>query len=80
MEPEVVATSPYRSKSPVPVYCGLDSLIWLAEPKLSKRRLVLATGLAPALATFEASHSDNLSYGSNTNEEGRMQKNARRGN
>ena len=25
MEPEVVATSPYRIKSPVPVYCGLDS-------------------------------------------------------
>jgi len=54
MEPEVVATSPYRSKSPVPVYCGLDSLIWLAEQKLSERRLALATGLAPALATPDA--------------------------
>lgn len=26
VEPEVVATSPYRIKSPVPVCCGLDSL------------------------------------------------------
>jgi hypothetical protein len=26
VEPEVVATSPNRIKSPVPVYCGIDSL------------------------------------------------------
>ena len=26
MEPEVVATSPNRGKSPVPVYCGFDSV------------------------------------------------------
>ena len=26
VEPEVVATSPYRIKSPVPVCCGFDSL------------------------------------------------------
>jgi hypothetical protein len=26
VEPEVVATSPYRIKSPVPVYCGVDSV------------------------------------------------------
>lgn len=25
VEPEVVATSPYRIKSPVPVYCGIGS-------------------------------------------------------
>ena len=41
MEPEVVATSPYRIKSPVPVCCGFDSM-----------KLVLAAGFAPALATF----------------------------
>jgi len=29
VEPEVVATSPSRIKSPVPVYCGLDSWKWL---------------------------------------------------
>jgi len=26
VEPEVVATSPYRIKSPVPVFCGFSSL------------------------------------------------------
>ena len=26
VEPEVVATSHYRIKSPVPVYCGFDSV------------------------------------------------------
>ena len=40
VEPEVVATSPYRIKSPVPVCCGFDSM-----------KMVLAAGLAPALAT-----------------------------
>ena len=44
VEPEVVATSPYRIKSPVPVCCGFDSV-----------ELVLAAGLAPALATFSTS-------------------------
>jgi hypothetical protein len=34
VEPEVVATSPYRIKSPVPVFCGISS-----------RKLVLAVGL-----------------------------------
>jgi len=33
VEPEVVATSPYRIKSPVPVCCGISS-----------RKLVLAAG------------------------------------
>jgi len=28
VEPEVVATSPYRIKSPVPVCCGFSSLKW----------------------------------------------------
>lgn len=41
MEPEVVATSPRRIKSPVPVCCGFDSV-----------RMVLAAGVAPALATL----------------------------
>ena len=44
VEPEVVATSPYRIKSPVPVCCGFDSL-----------KMVLAAGFAPALATFSTS-------------------------
>ena len=44
MEPEVVATSPYPGKSRVPVCCGFDSL-----------KLVLAAGVAPALATFSTS-------------------------
>jgi hypothetical protein len=49
VEPEVVATSPYRIKSPVPVCCGFSS-----------RKVVLAAGFAPALATFYAS-DDNWS-------------------
>jgi len=44
VEPEVVATSPYRIKSPVPVFCGISS-----------RKLVLAAGIAPALATLSTS-------------------------
>lgn len=44
VEPEVVATSPYRIKSPVPVCCGFDSV-----------KMVLAAGIAPALATFSTS-------------------------
>ena len=44
VEPEVVATSPNRIKSPVPVCCGFGSV-----------RMVLATGVAPALATFSTS-------------------------
>ena len=44
VEPEVVATSPSRIKSPMPVCCGFDSV-----------ELVLAAGLAPALATFSTS-------------------------
>lgn len=44
VEPEVVATSPSRIKSPVPVCCGFDSV-----------KLVLAAGVAPALATFSTS-------------------------
>jgi hypothetical protein len=44
VEPEVVATSPNRIKSPVPVCCGFDSL-----------KLVLAAGFAPALATLSTS-------------------------
>ena len=44
VEPEVVATSPNRIKSPVPVCCGFSS-----------RKMVLAAGFAPALATFSTS-------------------------
>ena len=44
VEPEVVATSPNRIKSPVPVCCGFSS-----------RKVVLAEGFAPALATFSTS-------------------------
>lgn len=44
VEPEVVATSPRRIKSPVPVCCGFDSV-----------RMVLAAGVAPALATLSTS-------------------------
>ena len=44
VEPEVVATSPNRIKSPVPVCCGFSS-----------RKVVLAAGFAPALATFSTS-------------------------
>src|SRR5436309_4307775 len=44
VEPEVVATSPNRIKSPVPVCCGFDSM-----------KLVLAAGFAPALATLSTS-------------------------
>ena len=45
VEPEVVATSPCRIKSPMPVYCGFSSL----------EHLVLAAGAAPALATLSTS-------------------------
>ena len=56
VEPEVVATSPNRIKSPVPVYCGFSSLKMVrAKPKLDERRLVLAAGFAPALATLSTS-------------------------
>ena len=34
MEPEVVATSPYRIKSPVPVCCGFSSKKWWAREDL----------------------------------------------
>src|SRR2546423_7709590 len=34
VEPEVVATSPYRIKSPVPVCCGFDSVNWWAREDL----------------------------------------------
>ena len=44
MEPEVVATSPNRIKSPVPVYCGFDSL-----------KMVLAIRFTLTLATFSTS-------------------------
>ena len=55
MEPEVVATSPYPGKSRMPVCCGFDSMKLAAKPKLGERRLVLAAGVAPALATFSTS-------------------------
>ena len=44
VEPEVVATSPNRIKSPVPVSCGFSSL-----------KMVLTAGFAPALATLSTS-------------------------
>ena len=39
VEPEVVATSPYRIKSPVPVCCGFDSLKMVGERGLAPPRL-----------------------------------------
>ena len=53
VEPEVVATSPNRIKSPVPVCCGFSSL-----------KLVLAAGFAPALATLSTSCLCWLDYAS----------------
>src|SRR5882724_11947561 len=44
VEPEVVATSPYPIKSRVPVCCGFGSV-----------KMVLAAGVAPALATISTS-------------------------
>ena len=44
VEPEVVATSPTRSKNPVPVCCGFDSL-----------NLVLVVRFALTLATLSTS-------------------------
>src|SRR5213080_2925515 len=40
VEPEVVATSPYRIKSPVPVCCGFDSV------KLTRDKLTRNTKMA----------------------------------
>ena len=54
VEPEVVAPSPRRSKSPVPVCCGFGSA-----------KVVLAAGFAPALATFSTSCLCWLGYASN---------------
>jgi len=56
VEPEVVATSPNRIKSPVPVCCGFSSL-----------KLVLAAGFAPALATLSTSCLCWLDYASKGN-------------
>src|SRR5262245_65289393 len=39
VESEVVATSPYRIKSPVPVCCGFDSLKMVGERGLAPPRL-----------------------------------------
>src|ERR1043165_6159279 len=39
VEPEVVATSPYRIKSPVPVCCGFDSVKLVGERGLAPPRL-----------------------------------------
>ena len=56
VEPEVVATSPYRIKSPVPVCCGFGSRKSGSPSRSSnERRLVLAAGFAPAPATFSTS-------------------------
>ena len=84
VEPEVVATSPNRIKSPVPVSCGFSSKPvlprklsglhhfnacrpkWPAEPKLSERRMVLAAGFAPELATLSTSCLCWLGYASET--------------
>ena len=71
VEPEVVATSPYRIKSPGPVCCGFDSKkrekSEMGSAKLTHLRirpssfllltskLVLAAGFAPALATLSTS-------------------------
>ena len=54
VEPEGVAPSPRRSKSPVPVCCGFGSA-----------KVVLAAGFAPALATFSTSCLCWLGYAGN---------------
>ena len=44
MEPEVVATSPCRIKSPMPVCCGFDSIgvpSWNSTSNLTRRRRLL---------------------------------------
>ena len=38
VEPEVVATSPSRIKSPMPVYCGFSSVRSLKPARLPRRR------------------------------------------
>ena len=59
VEPEVVATSPYRIKSPVPVCCGFDSVKWCSRQashlhwRRSQRR-VSAVGLRELLAQGQA--------------------------
>ena len=55
VEPEVVATSPNRIKSPVPVYCGFSSLKWCPRQDLHlhwrrSQRRVSSVGLRELLA------------------------------
>ena len=49
MEPEGVAPSPYRIKSPVPVYCGIDSVKLVGERGLAPPRLTDSRSVGSAL-------------------------------
>src|SRR4029077_20911586 len=49
VEPEVVATSPYRIKSPVPVCCGFDSLKLVGERGLAPPRLTDSRSVGSAV-------------------------------
>ena len=49
VEPEVVATSPYRIKSPVPVCCGFDSLKLVGERGLAPPRLTDSRSVGSAI-------------------------------
>src|SRR5262245_67891 len=48
-EPEVVATSPYRIKSPVPVCCGFDSVKLVGERGLAPPRLTDSRSVGSAI-------------------------------
>ena len=49
MEPEVVATSPYRIKSPVPVCCGFSSTKMVGERGLAPPRLTDSRSVGSAV-------------------------------
>ena len=49
MEPEVVATSPYRIKSPVPVCCGFSSTKMVGERGLAPPRLTDSRSVGSAI-------------------------------
>ena len=49
VEPEVVATSPYRIKSPVPVCCGFDSMKLVGERGLAPPRLTDSRSVGSAV-------------------------------
>src|ERR1043166_1169359 len=52
VEPEVVATSPCRIKSPVPVCCGFDSLKLVGERGLAPPRLTDSRSVGSAVPAY----------------------------